>query len=180
MQRMHPLNVLHPSVLITPKALIRHLMGLGGIGASPQGVQQSLQDQQRDLVFQQHQVVSLVVRKEIRPIGAEHRVIVCFKQEAAVKQHHVKEVRALHYGQLIRPLIAGPELPLHSLEGFEVDVGRVFRAIKEVEECTTLVVLHGLEVRAAVVQWTQRNKPGSEGPFVNTTMCPFLRLFLSV
>ncbi|KAL4189506.1 hypothetical protein AMTRI_Chr08g165710 [Amborella trichopoda] len=106
--------------------LIRYLMLLGRLGAFPRGVQQSLQDQQRDLVFQQHQVVSLV-----------------FMQEAAVEQHHVKELGALHSRQLIRPLIAGLELPLHSLEGLEVAVGRVFRAIKEVEECTTLVVPHG-------------------------------------
>ncbi|KAL4189501.1 hypothetical protein AMTRI_Chr08g207440 [Amborella trichopoda] len=180
MKRMHPLNV-RRSALITPIELIRHLMRLGGMGAFPQGVQQSLQDQQRDLVFRQQQVLSLVVGEELRPIGAEHRVVVCvaccvliyggaveFKQEATVEQHHVKELGDLHSGQLIRPLIAGPELPLHSperllygLDHLQADISRVLQAIKEVEERTMVVVLHGLQVRDAIVQRAQRNNPGS-------------------
>ncbi|KAL4189498.1 hypothetical protein AMTRI_Chr08g207420 [Amborella trichopoda] len=137
MKRMHPLDV-RRIALITPIELIRHLMRLGGIGAFPQGVQQSLQDQQRDLVFQQQQVLSLVVGEEISPIGAEHRVVVCVKQEAAIEQHHVKELGALHSGQLIRPLIAGSELLLYGLDHLQVDISRVLQAIKEVEERTWL------------------------------------------
>ncbi|KAL4189510.1 hypothetical protein AMTRI_Chr08g165720 [Amborella trichopoda] len=155
MERMHPKaarTVPRVSVPRYPKSSYGTLCTSASWQPFPQ---QRPQDQQRDLVFQQHQVVNHVVREEIRPSGAEHRVIVCvaccvaiflgaveFKQEAAVEQHHVKELGVLHSGKLIRPLMAGPELLLYGLERLQVDVGRVLRAIKEVEERMMLVALH--------------------------------------
>ncbi|KAL4189511.1 hypothetical protein AMTRI_Chr08g165730 [Amborella trichopoda] len=131
MQQMHPPRVPHRRVLITPMELSSYatLCASAAWERSPKG-SNKVYETSNGIWFSK--IVSLLVGEEIRPIVAEHQVI--FKQEAAVEQGHVKELGALHSGQLIRPLIAGPELPLHSLEGlegFEVDVGRAFRAIKE-------------------------------------------------
>ncbi|ERM95623.1 hypothetical protein AMTR_s00023p00156720 [Amborella trichopoda] len=57
--------------------------------------------------------------------------------------------------------IAGPERLLYGLDHLQADISRVLQAIKEVEERTMVVVLHGLQVRDAIVQRAQRNNPGS-------------------